>query len=393
MNRLLISNNAAYHKVPDEPVLRAVDHQRPVRPAARTASPFAWLLVLSFAAHSLLILALIILKPLSMTGDSSADREISVDLVPDDEQSGGQGATDGKAGGNNGATQDKANSQATAKSEAVRSQEGSEAATTSPDHQVTANTPPEASNPHPEPATPSKVIAKAAESMAVGGAETVSSDDAAKPMPAQSAANEPDNNDIHGPVRPPPEPKQAKIADHSTKPTQSDRAEKREPTSSGSAKTNGRKEPKTASEVSDSLQPKTTQHDNEPKTAIKSNWDVAVSLPYFFAPEVLTPPEAPVSGEGDTNEADYKGVVYGKLEHAKIYPESARARRAQGHVIVAFSIADDGQVQDLKLVQSSGEADLDAEALAMVQRVSPFPPPKPNTQRFFQPAIIFGLDE
>ena len=199
-------------------------------------------------------------------------------------------------------------------------------------------------------------------------------------------------------MQPPPEPKQAKIADHQTKPPQGDSTEKTDQPNGTPARTPGKKAQKTASEASEGARTKPTQHDGieQPKASSKSKddkWEVAMSLPFFLAPEVLTPIEAPVSGQGDNNDADYKGVVYGKLEHAKIYPETARARRAQGQVIIAFRIADDGQVQNLKLVQSSGEADLDAEALAMVQRVSPFPPPRSDAQRFFQPAILFGLDE
>jgi protein TonB len=214
------------------------------------------------------------------------------------------------------------------------------------------------------------------------------------PPAAASLAPEPTDNDKSGPVRPPPEPKQAKIAERVTKPSQPDVSEKTEKTNGGANKTSKRKGQKSSTEVAESTRSKTAEHDSEPTSSTSnSNWDVAVSLPFFMAPEVMKPAEAPVSGEGDSNEVDYKGVVYGKLEHAKVYPESARGRRAQGQVIIAFSIGDEGQVQDLKMVQSSGEADLDAEALAMVQRVSPFPPPKPNAQRFFQPAIIFGLDE
>jgi len=387
-NRLLFPVNVD-QRVQGEPILSEGEQQRALQPPPKEASPFAGLLALSLAVHAVLIFALIFLKPLSMTGTGGAESEISVEIVSEDGQEPGQGAPGGEAGSSNGAAKDDAGSQPITKSTARG--EGTNAKAAAPSA-IDTTADPKAPDVKPE------NLAKTAESKAADTADAEALGATGKPPTPASHAGNPDSNDLRGPVQPPPEPKQAKIADHQSKPTQRDPAEKTDQPIGTPAKTLGKKGQRNASEASESARTKPTQHDGieQPKTGGKSKddkWDVAMSLPFFLAPEVMTPAEAPLSGQGDNNDADYKGVVYGKLEHAKIYPETARARRAQGQVIVAFSIGDDGQVQNLKLVQSSGEADLDAEALAMVQRVSPFPPPKPDAQRFFQPAIIFGLDD
>jgi protein TonB len=66
------------------------------------------------------------------------------------------------------------------------------------------------------------------------------------------------------------------------------------------------------------------------------------------------------------------------LEHNKRYPKGALARRSLGVAQVAFSIDREGHVISSRIVTSSGSAALDEEALALVQRVQPFPAPPPE---------------
>jgi periplasmic protein TonB len=61
------------------------------------------------------------------------------------------------------------------------------------------------------------------------------------------------------------------------------------------------------------------------------------------------------------------------LQQFKSYPSAARARSEQGVVRIAVSIDRDGHVLARRILQSSGFADLDAEAMAWVERAQPMP--------------------
>jgi protein TonB len=63
------------------------------------------------------------------------------------------------------------------------------------------------------------------------------------------------------------------------------------------------------------------------------------------------------------------------LERKKRYPSEARSRREHGVAEVSFSLDRRGHLIDSQLVRSSGVPVLDREALALLQRAQPFPPP------------------
>lgn len=71
----------------------------------------------------------------------------------------------------------------------------------------------------------------------------------------------------------------------------------------------------------------------------------------------------------------WKSHVAGLLERHKRYPAVAQARREQGVVQLFFSLDRKGQVTVSRVVKSSGSAALDQEAMALVRRAQPFPPP------------------
>ncbi len=69
---------------------------------------------------------------------------------------------------------------------------------------------------------------------------------------------------------------------------------------------------------------------------------------------------------------NYNSLVYGHLQRFKSYPASANG--ATGHVVARFVLSRAGNVLSASIVRSSGNAALDAEALASLRRASPFPP-------------------
>lgn len=71
--------------------------------------------------------------------------------------------------------------------------------------------------------------------------------------------------------------------------------------------------------------------------------------------------------------ATWRGSVIAHLNRAKRAPGGSR-----GTATVAFSIDRKGRVLSARLVRSSGNASLDREAVALVRRASPVPPPPAN---------------
>ena len=88
---------------------------------------------------------------------------------------------------------------------------------------------------------------------------------------------------------------------------------------------------------------------------------------------------------------NYRGQVIAHLARFKRYPEGARARQAEGVPVVAFTLDGSGRVTGAGLSRSSGHADIDAEALAMVRRAVPFPAPPAGAGRSFSASIGFRL--
>jgi len=62
-----------------------------------------------------------------------------------------------------------------------------------------------------------------------------------------------------------------------------------------------------------------------------------------------------------------------QLQRFKNYPRAARARGEQGVVTLAFSVDRNGHVLSRRIVSGSGHSDLDAEALAVIERAEPLP--------------------
>jgi protein TonB len=74
------------------------------------------------------------------------------------------------------------------------------------------------------------------------------------------------------------------------------------------------------------------------------------------------------------------------------YP--AQAKGATGIVNLSFSIDRQGHVLNSQIIKSSGSAVLDAEALSLLTRAAPLPPPPaavPDSDLTFVLPIRFGL--
>jgi protein TonB len=95
-------------------------------------------------------------------------------------------------------------------------------------------------------------------------------------------------------------------------------------------------------------------------------------------PPEETPVVVPQPSRARADMATWKSQIVTILEHSKRYPGEARSRGEQGTARLAFSIDQDGHLLSSRIVSSSGSVALDAEALALVGRAQPFPPPPPE---------------
>jgi periplasmic protein TonB len=115
-------------------------------------------------------------------------------------------------------------------------------------------------------------------------------------------------------------------------------------------------------------------------------------LPFDSGPDSFRAVAVPLPAANGGEAKSYKVIVLGLLERVKLYPETARQRGAKGIAIIGFVLDKSGRIASVSLLRSSGEADLDAESVALVNRPAPFPPPPPGAQVSFSIEVAFGME-
>ncbi len=87
--------------------------------------------------------------------------------------------------------------------------------------------------------------------------------------------------------------------------------------------------------------------------------------------------EPPVVSQADLDDARsrYGNSLWGAISKHKKYPKIAAMRNWQGEAIVELELDGNGKLKSKKIVQSSGHEVLDKQALEMVEKALPFPPP------------------
>ena len=125
----------------------------------------------------------------------------------------------------------------------------------------------------------------------------------------------------------------------------------------------------------------------EPPKEIQQETDIprmpapTTSAPQSVPLQTAAIPTAPNLGQLNRNFAAvraWKRQIAGLFEANLRYPPAAQSRREYGQAWVFFSIDRQGHLVASRLVHSAGSAALDQEALALLKRVQPFPPPPPE---------------
>jgi protein TonB len=132
-------------------------------------------------------------------------------------------------------------------------------------------------------------------------------------------------------------------------------------------------------------------------------------IPLPQMPDTVSAASVPVSGFSTQPEAavdttdvqtefatarDYFEMLNLRIHRVKEYPESARSRHIQGHVMVKFVLLADGSLREVQVVKSSRHKNLDDAAVNAVKKAAPFPKPPASlfkTPVTFQVHILFEL--
>jgi periplasmic protein TonB len=108
----------------------------------------------------------------------------------------------------------------------------------------------------------------------------------------------------------------------------------------------------------------------------------ATTAPQAIPDQVAALPAAPTQGKQNPDASKtrqtWKMQVFTILKRTIRYPEVANRRGQTGTVYVYFILDRQGHLLDSRVIRSSGVAALDEEALALLRRAQPFPPPPPE---------------
>lgn len=96
------------------------------------------------------------------------------------------------------------------------------------------------------------------------------------------------------------------------------------------------------------------------------------------SPKAAAPKQVETVAAPKVSPAKWQSRVLSWLNRHKRYPASAKSRRQEGLVQVAFTVDKGGRVTSSRVSRSSGVPALDQAALDMVRRASPVPAPPPE---------------
>ena len=92
----------------------------------------------------------------------------------------------------------------------------------------------------------------------------------------------------------------------------------------------------------------------------------------------------------------FKGDMIAFVNKTLHYPDSALAHSIAGRCAIRFVVAETGSVTDAEIIRSSGDNDLDAEALRVVRAMPPWKPGRQSGKIvpvYYTLLITFALED
>lgn len=111
----------------------------------------------------------------------------------------------------------------------------------------------------------------------------------------------------------------------------------------------------------------------EPAPSAAAQRAAAASQMTPVAAEAITAPAEGSVAEAVAAPESWQRAVLAHLGRHKRYPADARSRRLEGEVVVSFRVDHGGKVADASVLEGSGHAALDREAIEMLRRAEPLP--------------------
>jgi protein TonB len=102
---------------------------------------------------------------------------------------------------------------------------------------------------------------------------------------------------------------------------------------------------------------------------------------------------SPAETANDLRKQQFNQILHQAIDQQKHYPLAALRMRQQGTARVRFRLLEDGRVEDVTLLQTSGFQSLDHSALHAVQSIAPFAPARQylsNDEQFYVD-IVFRI--
>jgi protein TonB len=125
---------------------------------------------------------------------------------------------------------------------------------------------------------------------------------------------------------------------------------------------------------------KEVTHEKVIDSALDVSSDYAQNVPQNVSQKLVT---AVVPAKSQVNLTSLKehyvkanySYIRDVVERKTNYPSIARKMGWEGKVLVAFTICDDGQVEDIRIIKSCGFKSLDKNAIKTIKQCAPFPKP------------------
>ncbi len=104
-------------------------------------------------------------------------------------------------------------------------------------------------------------------------------------------------------------------------------------------------------------------------------------------PPAMAAVALPGASDNGTEAVSYQQLVLSQVAKAK---QQGSHMGVPGYAGVRFRVGEDGSLEMVKLVVSSGDPNLDIEAEAMIRRAAPFPKPPPGGRRDYGITLVFA---
>ncbi len=143
------------------------------------------------------------------------------------------------------------------------------------------------------------------------------------------------------------------------------------------------------SKIEDTIPTKTTGTPQQPPPKPQEN--LSKEEKEIQKPKVEEKPKQVSQKEEQDQMKKYYQTLYAIIERNKYYPSEAKRRGEEGTPVVKVTIGEDGKIQEIVLIKSSGSTILDKEVVNLLRSIGKFPPPPGGRSITVNIAVEYSL--